>query len=78
MYKYLQRNNKKEVFHYPIIIDTLAAGLFVCTYLARVTFIFFYGGVRNETDVVVYIEVKEWTGLASGLGDNQIVECVVL
>ena len=49
-----------------------------CTYFARVTFVFFNGGVRDEPHIVVHVEVEERTRLASGLGDDQIVERVVL
>ena len=55
------------------IIDQL-----LCTYLARVTFVLLYGGVRDEPHVVVHVEMEERAGFASGLGDDQIVERIVL
>ena len=55
------------------IIDQL-----LCTYLARVTFVLLYGGVRDEPHVVMDVEMEERARFASGLGDDQIVERVVL
>ena len=49
-----------------------------CMYFARMTFVFFYGGVRDEPHIVVHVEVEKGPRLASGLGDDQIVERVVL
>ena len=42
------------------------------------TLILLYGGIRDESDVVVYVEVEEWSWFASGFGNNQIIERVVL
>ena len=41
-------------------------------------FIFLYSGVIYHSYIIVYIEMKQWTGFASCLGDDQIVKCKML
>ena len=43
-----------------------------------VRFILLDGRIGEHTYIVVYIEVKQWSRLATGLGDQERVKCIVL
>jgi hypothetical protein len=47
-------------------------------HLASVGLVLFEGRVGEETNVVVHVKVEEWTGLATGFVDYEVVEGVML
>lgn len=43
-------------------------------YLARMRFVFLDASIIDDTYIIMHVEVEEGTALATGFGDDQVVE----